>query len=304
MPACCGRGKIAAIELQRPNIRSTGRSALMFKLEDMFKLTAFYAEVSSLARHERFVDRMYMLKDCGVMTADCRLFSSPRVEVSFVLPEPGEVTRAPKIIVAPPTFGHRQKSRPFRGWIFGVKGRVGLPLQSEIARPSMERCKDRLARAVSCGPGPDVLDILDRLLDDLTDGVTIPSDAPRMADEAQVSELADRWGRSARTVHRQILRSTGLAPKRLLATNRFSRAVYDLSTQPAKLSSMAGELGFADQAHLTREFQRHAGLSPAAFRRSWQGGRGRAVRFVQDTAPDSRLHLAVCPSEGGVDFIQ
>lgn len=269
----------------------------MLKLEYLFKLTAFYAEFSSLPRHAVCVERIYVLKDCGVLTADLRSFSSPCPEVAFAFPEARKASQAPKVIVARPIFGHRQKTRPFHGWIFGVKGKPGLPLQTEMAAQPIERCKDRLAQALVHGPGPHMLDLVDDLLDDLTDGVPVPADAPGIADDAQVSRLADRLGTSARTLQRQTLRSTGLAPKRLMATNRFSRAVYDLSTRASKLSSLAGDLGFSDQAHMTREFQRHAGLSPAAFRRTWRGGRGRAVRILQDTAQATRLLLAVCPSK-------
>ena len=74
---------------------------------------------------------------------------------------------------------------------------------------------------------------------------------------------------------------------------RFRRAVYEVPLRPAELSGVAGDLGFSDQAHLTREFQRHAGLTPGAFQRTWQGGRGQAVRFVQDSASLARLRLAV-----------
>jgi AraC-like DNA-binding protein len=40
----------------------------------------------------------------------------------------------------------------------------------------------------------------------------------------------------------------------------------------AKLSEIAGQLGYADQAHLTREFRRHAGIAPTSFQRLYHEG--------------------------------
>jgi AraC-like DNA-binding protein len=91
--------------------------------------------------------------------------------------------------------------------------------------------------------------------------------------------------------------TTGFPPKRFLAMQRFRRSVYEIATQNAGLSLIASNLGFSDQAHLTREFQRHAGVSPSAFKQAWRGRHGRAVRFLQDTGPSTRLRIAVWPLE-------
>ncbi len=274
-----------------------GALGSMFQtLDDLFELKAFYAEFSPLARHENHVDRLYLLKDCGVMTADRRSFASPFSEVAFVFPQEDAASRDAKIMVARPTFGHREKRRPFHGWIFGIKGRPSLPVEADIAGSLMKRCANRLAQAVTEQPGPRSLDHLDDLLDELTAGLPAAPDLPGMTGQNSVAELAERLGKSARTVQRHANRSTGLAPKRLLATSRFSRAVYDLTTRRSKPSAVAGDLGFADQAHLTREFRRHAGLSPAAFQRTWQGSKGHAVRFVQDAGSPDRLIVAAWSS--------
>ena len=100
-----------------------------------------------------------------------------------------------------------------------------------------------------------------------------------------------------RTLHRRMRTSTGFPPKRFLAMQRFRRSVYEIATRSAGLSVIAFNLGFSDQAHLTREFQRHAGVTPGAFKQAWRGRHARAVRFLQDAGPSTRLRMAVWPLE-------
>jgi AraC-like DNA-binding protein len=76
---------------------------------------------------------------------------------------------------------------------------------------------------------------------------------------------------------------------------RFRRSVYDIAAGGDGLSVIASDLGFSDQAHLTREFRRHAGVTPGAFRRAWSRPRAQAVRFVQDEERSTRLLMAVWP---------
>jgi AraC-like DNA-binding protein len=110
--------------------------------------------------------------------------------------------------------------------------------------------------------------------------------------QTDVRDAATRLGRSARTLQRKVRTSTGLSPKQLLSVERFQRAVRIVSAPNAKLAHVAGDLKFADQAHLTREFRRHAGLTPGAFRKIWGDSPGLAVRFFQDGNSRSRLRLA------------
>jgi AraC-like DNA-binding protein len=78
-----------------------------------------------------------------------------------------------------------------------------------------------------------------------------------------------------------------------LTMRRFRRSVYEIATRNTGLSLIAFNLGFSDQAHLTREFRRHAGVSPGAFKQAWRGRHARAVRFLQDTGPSTRLRMVV-----------
>lgn len=68
---------------------------------------------------------------------------------------------------------------------------------------------------------------------------------------------------------RGLLDAIGYGPKTLARVLRFQRFVRSADAAPERsLAELALDAGYADQAHLTREFTRLAGLPPAALRRS------------------------------------
>lgn len=73
--------------------------------------------------------------------------------------------------------------------------------------------------------------------------------------------------------HRHIVRvfteAVGVPPKTYLRLRRFNRALEHLHAAPeAALADVAASVGYADQAHMTREFQAFAGLTPGRYRRA------------------------------------
>jgi AraC-like DNA-binding protein len=270
--------------------------------EWLFTLPAFYAEFAPLRHHGGAIDHLYVLKDRGLLTADRRAFASPLWELSFTFrSSSGMADLVPKVVVVQPSFGHRTRKQAFHGWAFGVRGKLSGDWLSAADCPPLGDCQARLAQAIRGGPScTDVLSILDRLLDGLT---RQSSDRPGKVcpsldgSQFQVGRLASLLGHSARTLQRRMRTATGLPPKRFLSLERFRRAVHEVPMRDAELSLVATHLGFSDQAHLTREFRRHAGLTPGAFQRAWQGARGNAVRFVQDSASPTRLRIAVWAPE-------
>lgn len=92
-------------------------------------------------------------------------------------------------------------------------------------------------------------------------------------DGARVGDLAVRLGITARQLERTFLREVGLRPKELFRLARFRRGLERLRTGSVPtLARLADELGYADQAHFTREFARFAGQSPSAVLRSVPSG--------------------------------
>lgn len=267
--------------------------------EWLFTLPAFYAEFAPLPQHGGVADHIYVLKDCGLLTANRHVFASPFRDLAFIFRRSATMTD-PKVMVIQPSFGHRRRHQPFHGWVFGVRSKPSSRWPSETESDPFVTCQTCLAQSIFNGPSSaDVLNILDEFVTDLTkQSIHRPGAACDLLDapQPQVARLATILGQSPRTLHRKMKMSTGLPPKRFMNVERFRRAVHDLSVRNAKPSIVAGDLGFADQAHLTRDFRRHAGLPPRAFQRAYGGIIGQVVRFVQDSDCPARVTMAVWSS--------
>lgn len=83
----------------------------------------------------------------------------------------------------------------------------------------------------------------------------------------RVSELARESGLSERTLQRLVEQRLGLSPKWLIQRRRLHDAVGTLKSGPPNLAEVAVELGYADQAHFTRDFTTVVGMTPGAFLR-------------------------------------
>lgn len=82
---------------------------------------------------------------------------------------------------------------------------------------------------------------------------------------------------SERQVERLFDRYVGLTPKQTLRVLRQSLVTRSLRMGTDGLAELAGDAGYSDQAHLTREYRALAGVTPAKYRREIDG-----VGFVQD----------------------
>ena len=91
---------------------------------------------------------------------------------------------------------------------------------------------------------------------------------------ASVASLAESTGVSLRGIWNGTMEKTGLGPKRLLRIVRLHRALRRAAIPGAKWSEIAYESGYADQAHMVREFVSLLGETPEAWR-----NRGRADSF-------------------------
>ncbi|MBD2757468.1 AraC family transcriptional regulator [Spirosoma validum] len=86
--------------------------------------------------------------------------------------------------------------------------------------------------------------------------------------------LADQFALSIRQVERLVKTASGTTAKVLTRLTRFESARNQLWHQPdSNLTRLAYELGYADQAHFSRDFRAFSGRSPRAFVkqvRQWQ----------------------------------
>lgn len=82
----------------------------------------------------------------------------------------------------------------------------------------------------------------------------------------RASELAEAAGLGLRALERLVRSRLGLTPKWLIVRYRMQEAAHRLAAPGAPpLAELAAELGFADQAHFTREFRAVIGETPRRY---------------------------------------
>ncbi len=83
-----------------------------------------------------------------------------------------------------------------------------------------------------------------------------------------VSEVAVAAHVTVRTLERKFKQSSGHTVKDVSGLMRFEQVRNRLWHHPkSNLAGLAEELGYTDQAHLSKEFKRYSGTTPAAFAR-------------------------------------
>jgi AraC-like DNA-binding protein len=107
-----------------------------------------------------------------------------------------------------------------------------------------------------------------------------------------VTEIARELNLSSRQLQRRFLTAVGMTPKRFMRVMRFARVWQSASMNPhLTWAGLAAEHGFADQAHLVREFRTFGAEPPThLFTPEWYGateisresGPAQGVRSVQD----------------------
>lgn len=81
-----------------------------------------------------------------------------------------------------------------------------------------------------------------------------------------VASLAERTGRSERSLQRLLRDWVGLSPKVLIRRFRLHEAMHLLTEAPqTDLADLAYRLRYADQAHFSRDFHRVIGETPSAY---------------------------------------
>ncbi|MCO5948522.1 helix-turn-helix domain-containing protein [Mucilaginibacter flavidus] len=101
-----------------------------------------------------------------------------------------------------------------------------------------------------------------------------------------VSRVAEAAHATVRTLERKFKQSSGYTVKDVSGLIRFEQVRNRLWHHPdCNLAGLAHELGYTDQSHLSREFKRYSGSTPAAFARKAKKGKPAVssdfVAFVQ-----------------------
>ncbi|WP_299039062.1 AraC family transcriptional regulator [uncultured Pseudokineococcus sp.] len=84
-------------------------------------------------------------------------------------------------------------------------------------------------------------------------------------DVTRVSQVCEAFGLSERALQRLVHRRVGLTPKWLIQRRRLHEAVGRLRAGGTTHAEIAADLGYADQAHLVRDFSRVTGTTPGRF---------------------------------------
>jgi AraC-like DNA-binding protein len=101
-----------------------------------------------------------------------------------------------------------------------------------------------------------------------------------------VSHVAMAAHATVRTLERKFKQSSGYTVKDVSALMRFEQVRNQLWLYPnSNIAGLAHELGYTDQSHLSREFRRYSGTTPAVFARKAKKGKQAVstdfVAFIQ-----------------------
>jgi AraC-like DNA-binding protein len=88
--------------------------------------------------------------------------------------------------------------------------------------------------------------------------------------QGRVGQLSEWLGISGRQLQRRFAAAVGYGPKQFQSVLRFQRLLGLASHTPGPrtLGQLSAAAGYADQAHMTREFQRFAGRTPSQMLRA------------------------------------
>lgn len=220
-------------------------------------------------------------------STDQRIIDLPAVTVTI---EDGDVP-APLVVTGVQTGAWRRTIRG-SGRVFAIRLRpAGLTVISDLAPAAVRNATLPLTPALDAR--------LYRLMREIA-AVSTPAERARVASETIAGRIIERpvsekgflanavldelrarvhrrtgppltqhFGVSERTVQRVLMETIGHGPKWISRRIRLQEVALALATRPdAGLATIAAELGYADQSHLTRDFRSTAGITPAAYVRS------------------------------------
>jgi AraC-like DNA-binding protein len=201
------------------------------------------------------------------------------------------VWREGRLLIAGPDTGAWTSGVPPGGTVVGLRMRpgiggsvLGLPA-SELRDARAEavdvwgRAGSDLAKRVGEGSDPEgrralLASALTKRLADVerTDSLVLAASRRLGFPGSRVTELADALGISDRQLRRRFHDAVGYGPKtldRILRFQRFVARAPAVISGDEDLARIAADLGYADQAHLSRDSVRLSGLTPRELVESW-----------------------------------
>lgn len=229
-----------------------------------------YITVPPAAPLRRFVECLWIHSIDGAdPSEDLRILPDGRIDLVWI-PELGTLVAGPQ---------SRHTRRPMAAPLLAVGARFHPGAAPELLRLPASEIIDRHVPLAAVRPAlasrldarlawaREPLAAFEQELLRSLDGLTEPDPVVRaatalLAGGTGVADVADRVHMSERQLQRRFAERIGYGPKTFQRIARFQRAVGQLGRDGAGLARVAASAGYADQAHLTRESRRLAGLSP------------------------------------------
>jgi AraC-like DNA-binding protein len=247
-----------------------------------------YREFPPPAPLRPFVDALWWLTSDGAIAPPDAGTVIPDGSAEIVLAFADPVRPSPR--ARPVTrFVAGQMERPWRVTYTGAVDLIGIRLHPAAVRPvlgvgpgtltnqvvNLKRVSPELDRALAAIDAGAV----DRRLTDLGGRLgamlhrapppnplitTATAEIRRHRGRVRIAALAVTLGCGRRRLERRFRDEVGLSPKRWARVIRFQHALEEAATPNPDWAQVASVLGYADQAHLTREFREFAGIPPRA----------------------------------------
>jgi len=100
----------------------------------------------------------------------------------------------------------------------------------------------------------------------------------------RVEDVCKVSGLDARALQRSFRTYLGVTPKWVIQRFRSHEALAQLTgSRPPPIAALAASLGYADQAHFTREFKRTVGEPPLSFARAQVSNQSSSEARVEET---------------------
>lgn len=93
----------------------------------------------------------------------------------------------------------------------------------------------------------------------------VVADVEDTPEVTRVADICTRFAIGERTLQRLLRHRVGLTPKWLVRRRRIQDATWLLRTGATTMAAVAADLGYADEAHLSRDFRRVTGSTPGTF---------------------------------------
>jgi len=229
----------------------------------------------------RFVDHYWLVRwqlDHGEERRQLVL-SHPTVNLSIT----GETHR-----VVGPTIGVVERHLAGSGWTFGVMFRpagfwpllrrsLAAMANKELALTDvLPAAAEAIANAGTVAARENEAATMDATLAPSFPSSSVPSEATTQLAElarrdrriVRVEQLALASDLSIRTLERRFSAHVGLSPKKVIQRYRLQEVAERARRADVNWASIATELGYADQAHLIRDFRAVTGEAPANYSRA------------------------------------